>query len=116
MKSAHFTARFRLYAVTEHRRQVASILACCVIRWHRGAGAAGIVDAAESAPNWETRLELCDETKLSVSDGSVRNAAPRSESSHAYRFIALALALHAGDSGFGEFMHAIAGCDDDPDS
>lgn len=48
--------------------------------------------------------------------GNVRYAAPRSEGSHADRFMALALALHADDSGFGEFAYAIAVCDDDSDS
>lgn len=62
----------------ERRRQVASILAKGVIRWRRRAKAAGIIDAPESSPGRETRLELSGKTRLSVSDGT-RGFTPRGD-------------------------------------
>lgn len=50
----------------DRRRQVASILARGVIRWHRRAKSAGIIDAEKSPPSAENRLELSRETRLSV--------------------------------------------------
>ncbi|MDX2197832.1 MAG: hypothetical protein SF069_02550 [Phycisphaerae bacterium] len=55
---------------TERRRQVASILARGVIRLCRQAKSTAIIDAQESAPAVDTRLELSGETRLSVSDGT----------------------------------------------
>lgn len=54
----------------ERRRQVASILARAVIRRRRQAKRCGLIDAQESAPASENRLELSRETRLSVSDGT----------------------------------------------
>lgn len=61
---------------SERRRQVASILARGVVRWRRRAKAAAIIDAQESSPTAENRLELSRETRLSVSDGT-RGFTPR---------------------------------------
>lgn len=55
---------------SERRRQVASVLAHGVIRWRRQAKSPAITDAQKSAPTGENRLELCRETRLSVSDGT----------------------------------------------
>lgn len=60
----------------DRRRQVAVILARGVIRWHRRAKAAGIIDAEKSAVSGETRLELSGETRLSV---GTRGFTPRSD-------------------------------------
>ncbi len=54
----------------ERRKQVASILARGVIRWRRQAKSTAIIDAQESAPTGENRLELSRKTRLSVSDGT----------------------------------------------
>jgi hypothetical protein len=54
----------------ERRRQVASILARGVVRWRRQAKLTRLIDAQESAPAAENRLELSRETRLSVSDGT----------------------------------------------
>ena len=54
----------------ERRKQVASILARGVIRWRRQAKSTAIIDAQESAPPGENRLELSRKTRLSVSDGT----------------------------------------------
>lgn len=54
----------------DRRRQVASILARGVMRWRRQAKSSAIIDAQESAPAAENRLELSPETRLSVSDGT----------------------------------------------
>ncbi len=62
----------------ERRREVASILARGVIRWHRRAKAAGIINTEKSSPSGETRLELSGETRLSV---GTRRFTPRSGSS-----------------------------------
>jgi hypothetical protein len=60
----------------ERRHQLASILARGVIRWHRRAKSASIIDTEKSAVSGETRLELPGETRLSVSDGT-RGFTPR---------------------------------------
>ncbi len=60
----------------DRRREVASILARGVIRWHRRAKAAGIIDAQKSPPPGETRLELSGKTPLSV---GTRGFTPRSD-------------------------------------
>lgn len=54
----------------DRRRQVASILARGVIRLRRQVKATTIIDAQESAPAAENRLELSRKTRLSVSDGT----------------------------------------------
>jgi len=59
----------------ERRREVASILARGVIRWHRRAKSAGI-GTEKSAVSGETRLELSGETRLSV---GTRGFTPRSD-------------------------------------
>jgi len=61
---------------TNRRRELAAILAKGVIRWHRRAKAAGIIDAQKSPPASETRLELSGETRLSV---GTRGFTPRSD-------------------------------------
>jgi hypothetical protein len=60
----------------ERRREVASILARGVIRWHRRAKAAGMINTEESAISGETRLELSGKTRLSV---GTRGFTPRSD-------------------------------------
>jgi hypothetical protein len=63
----------------DRRREVASILARGVIRWHRRAKSAGIMNAEKSEkspPSGETRLELSGETRLSV---GTRGFTPRSD-------------------------------------
>ncbi len=59
----------------DRRREVASTLARGVIRWHRRAKSAGIIDAQKSPPSSETRLELSGRTRLSV---GTRGFTPRS--------------------------------------
>ncbi len=66
----------------DRRRQVASILAKGVIRWRRRAKTASIIDAQESAPAGEDRLELSRETRLSVSDDT-RGLSPRDDGDEA---------------------------------
>ena len=66
----------------ERRHQVAVILAKGVVRWRRRAKAAGIIDAQESSPGRDTRLELSRETRLSVSDGT-RGLSPRDDGDEA---------------------------------
>lgn len=61
----------------ERRRQVASILARGVIRWRRHARATTIIDAQESAPAAENRLELSRKTRLSVSHDTETSKSPR---------------------------------------
>jgi hypothetical protein len=66
-------------SLAERRREVASILARGVIRWHRRAKSAGIINAEKSEkfpPSSETRLELSSETRLSV---GTRGFTPRSD-------------------------------------
>jgi hypothetical protein len=58
------------------RREVASILARGVIRWHRRAKAAGIIDVQKFPRSSENRLELPGETRLSV---GTRGFTPRSD-------------------------------------
>jgi hypothetical protein len=53
----------------DRRREVASLLAKGVVRWHRTARAAGKLDAQKSSPGREIGLELFRETRLSV-DGT----------------------------------------------
>lgn len=65
----------------ERGRQVASILARGVIRWHRRAKSAGIIDPEKPPPAGETRLELSGETRISVSDGT-RGFTPRDDGDH----------------------------------
>ncbi len=62
------------------RREVASILARGVIRWHRRAKSAVIIDAQKSPPSGETSLELSGETRLSV---GTRGFTPRSDGDEA---------------------------------
>jgi len=50
----------------QRRRELASILARGVIRWHRRAKTAGLIDAQKSPPSKETPLGLPGETGLSV--------------------------------------------------
>ena len=64
----------------ERRREVASILARGVIRWHRRAKTAGIIDTQKSPPSSKTRLELSGETRLSV---GTRGFTPRSDGDNA---------------------------------
>jgi len=54
----------------ERRREVASILAKGVVRWHRMARTAGKLDAQKSSPRREIGLELLRETRLSVVNGT----------------------------------------------
>jgi hypothetical protein len=61
---------------TDRCREVASILARGVIRGHKRAKTAGIIDAQKSAPGGETRLELSGQTPLSV---GTRGFTPRSD-------------------------------------
>lgn len=64
----------------DRRRQVASILAKGVIRWHRQARTAGVIDAQESPPKRENGLELSRETRLSVRTRGLR---PRDDGENA---------------------------------
>jgi len=61
---------------TDRRREVAAILARSVMRWHKRAKAAGIIDAQKSPFPAEPRLELSGETPLSV---GTRGFTPRSD-------------------------------------
>ncbi len=61
---------------SDRRREVASILARGVIRWHKRAKTAGITDAQKSPPCGETRLELSSETPLSVGTRGLTGATP----------------------------------------
>ena len=54
----------------DRRREVASILAKGVVRWHRKVKALGNVDAQESSPDARNCLEFPGETRLSASDGT----------------------------------------------
>ena len=54
----------------DRRREVASILAKGVVRWHRTTQTANHRDAQESSPIRENGLELSRETRLSASDGT----------------------------------------------
>ena len=60
----------------ERRGELAAILARVVIRSHGRAKAAGIIDAQESRPVSENRLERSGETRLSV---DTRGLTPRSD-------------------------------------
>jgi len=63
----------------DRRREIASILARGVIRWHRCAKSAGIINAEKSEkspPSGETCLELPGKTRLSV---GTRGFTPRSD-------------------------------------
>lgn len=66
----------------ERRRQVASILARGVVRWHRHVKSTTTSDAQKSRPAAENRLELSRETRLSVSDGT-RGLWPRDDGDEA---------------------------------
>jgi len=50
----------------DRRREVASILAKGVVRWHRTTKTAGHLDAQKSSSGREIGLELSRETRLSV--------------------------------------------------
>ncbi len=63
---------------TDRRREIASILAKGVIRWHRRAKSAGIINAEKSASAATNCLELSRETRLSASDGT-RGFTPRDD-------------------------------------
>ncbi len=65
----------------DRRREVASILAKGVVRWHRMARTAGKLDAQKSSPGGEIGLELFRETRLSV-DGT-RGLSPRDDGDEA---------------------------------
>ena len=54
----------------DRRREVASILANGLVRWHRTTRTAGHLDAQESSPRRKTGLELFRETRLSVVNGT----------------------------------------------
>lgn len=54
----------------DRRREVASILAKGVVRWHRTTKTAGRLDAPESSPGHPNGLDLPGETRLSASDGT----------------------------------------------
>ncbi|MCO6435720.1 MAG: hypothetical protein J5J06_01370 [Phycisphaerae bacterium] len=62
----------------DRRREVASILAKGVVRWHRTARTTGNLDAQESSPRGEIALELSRETRLSVVNGT-RGLGPRGD-------------------------------------
>ena len=67
-------------SITDRRCDITTILARAVIRWHRRAESAGIVDIEKSPPNPETCLELSGETPLSV---GTRGFTPRSDGDEA---------------------------------
>ena len=54
----------------DRRREVASILAKGVVRWHQTATTTGHLDAQESAADRKIGLELSRETRLSVVNGT----------------------------------------------
>ena len=54
----------------DRRREVASILAKGVVRWHRRAKVVGLENAPESPVFAEKSLELPGETRLSVAGGT----------------------------------------------
>ena len=62
----------------DRRREVASILAKGLVRWHRTARTAGYLDAQKSSPGCEIGLELFRETRLSVVNGT-RGLGPRDD-------------------------------------
>ena len=62
----------------DRRREVASILAKGVVRWHRMAKTTGDFDAQKSSPGREIGLELSRETRLSVVNGT-RGLSPRDD-------------------------------------
>lgn len=64
----------------DRRREIASILARGVIRWHRRARSAGIIDTEKSPPSGESGLELSGKTRLSV---GTRGFTPRSDGDEA---------------------------------
>jgi len=69
-------------STADRRREVASILAKGVVRWHRMAKTTGDFDAQESSPGREIGLELSRETRLTVSDGT-RGFTPRDDGDEA---------------------------------
>jgi len=62
----------------ERCREVTRILAQGLLRWRRRMHAAGVDAAAETPGIPANRLELCRETRLSVSDGT-RGLSPRGD-------------------------------------
>jgi len=62
----------------DRRREVASILAMGLVRWHRTTKTAGHLDAQESSPRRKIGLELSRETRLSVVNGT-RGLGPRGD-------------------------------------
>ncbi len=64
----------------ERRRELASILARGVIRWHRRAKGVGITAAGKSEPLPKNCLELSGETRLTV---GTRGLKPRSDGDEA---------------------------------
>jgi len=62
----------------DRRREVASILAKGVVRWHRTTQTAGHLDAQESSPRRKIGLELSRETRLSVVNDT-RGLGPRGD-------------------------------------
>jgi hypothetical protein len=61
----------------DRRRELASLLAKAVVRWHRMARTAGKLDAQKSSPGREIGLELLRETRLSV--GGTRGLSLRND-------------------------------------
>lgn len=62
----------------DRRREVASILARGVARWHRRMKTAGTFDAQKPSPGREIGLEFPGETRLSVVNGT-RGLWPRDD-------------------------------------
>ena len=62
----------------DRRREIASILAKGVVRWHRRMKTTGAFDAQESSPDAQNCLELSGETRLSVVNGT-RGLWPRDD-------------------------------------
>lgn len=58
--------------------EIARLLAQGLLRWRRRMHAAGFDPEPHRAENRENRLELCGQTRLSVSDGT-RGLAPRGD-------------------------------------
>ncbi len=56
----------RTLSPTDRRRQIASILAKGVIRWLKHEKTAGIMNAQKTSPGRKNRLELSEETSLTV--------------------------------------------------
>jgi len=66
----------------DRRRELASLLAKGVVRWHRMAKGRGDFDAQKSSPGREIPLELSRETRLSVVNGT-RGLRPRDDGDEA---------------------------------